>query len=215
MVEMHRLDGIHLPDFTHLIMVDGDYQHLAEPLMQRMALWVREGGTLITSGRASRWAEALCFKALPEDCPAGPEKPERDPPATRAYEDFSDDLPQRIIGGTIIATELDLTHPLAYGYSRPGLPLFRRGSTLLSPSGNAYSTPVHYAEQPLLAGFIGQQRQDEIRGQPALIAERQGAGLVVRFANNPLFRGFWRGTERLFDNALYMGQVVSATELPE
>jgi hypothetical protein len=215
MVEMHRLDGIHLPDFTHLIMVDGDYQHLAEPLMQRMALWVREGGTLITSGRASRWAEALCFKALPEDCPAGPEKPERDPPATRAYEDFSDDLPQRIIGGTIIATELDLTHPLAYGYSRPGLPLFRRGATLLSPSGNAYSTPVHYAEQPLLAGFIGQQRQDEIRGQPALIAERQGAGLVVRFANNPLFRGFWRGTERLFDNALYMGQVVSTTELPE
>jgi hypothetical protein len=37
----------------------------------------------------------------------------------------------------------------------------------------------------------------------------------VRFANNPLFRGFWRGTERLFINALYFGQVVEETKLPK
>jgi hypothetical protein len=52
-------------------------------------------------------------------------------------------------------------------------------------------------------------------GQPAVIAERQGEGLVVRFANTPLFRGFWRGTERMFINALYFGQVIRKTELPE
>ena len=54
-----------------------------------------------------------------------------------------------------------------------------------------------------------------MRGAPALIAEKQGDGLVVRFANTPLFRGFWRGTERLYFNALYFGQVVKATRLPE
>jgi len=85
----------------------------------------------------------------------------------------------------------------------------------LEASDNAYSTPVRYSETPLLAGFIGEQRQAEMSGQPALIAERKGAGLVVRFANNPLFRGFWRGTERLFNNALYMGQVITTTDLPE
>ena len=52
-------------------------------------------------------------------------------------------------------------------------------------------------------------------GNLGLIAERQGDGLVVRFANTPLFRGFWRGTERLFVNALYFGQVIRDTELPE
>jgi hypothetical protein len=54
-----------------------------------------------------------------------------------------------------------------------------------------------------------------MRGAPAVIAEKRGLGLVVRFANTPLFRGFWRGTERLFINALYFGQAVEATELPE
>ena len=51
--------------------------------------------------------------------------------------------------------------------------------------------------------------------QPAVIAERHGKGLVVRFASNPLFRGFWRGTERLWVNALYFGPLVGQTELPK
>ncbi len=86
---------------------------------------------------------------------------------------------------------------------------------MLAASENAYSTPVRYTDSPLMAGFIGEQRLAEMSGQPAIIAERKGAGLVVRFANNPLFRGFWRGTERLFNNALYMGQVIETTNLPE
>jgi len=58
---------------------------------------------------------------------------------------------------------------------------------------------VRYTNEPLMAGFIGPEQQDKIRNQAAVSAERQGRGLVVRFANNPLFRGFWRGTERLFN----------------
>ena len=48
-----------------------------------------------------------------------------------------------------------------------------------------------------------------------MIAERHSRGLVVRFADNPLFRGFWRGTERLFENSLYFGQVVRSTRIPD
>ena len=52
-------------------------------------------------------------------------------------------------------------------------------------------------------------------GQAAVIAERHSQGLVVRFANNPLFRGYWRGTERLWVNALYFGPLIGPTKLPE
>ena len=48
-----------------------------------------------------------------------------------------------------------------------------------------------------------------------MIAEKQGQGLIVKFANTPLFRGFWRGTEKLYINALYFGQVIEPTQLPE
>ena len=120
-----------------------------------------------------------------------------------------------MIGGAIVSTQVDLSHPLAYGLQRPELPLFRQGTTLLEPSENPYASPVRYEKDPLMAGFIGPERLNEMRGQPALIAERRGKGLVVRFANNPLFRGFWRGTEKLFINALYFGQTVQSTTLPK
>jgi hypothetical protein len=133
----------------------------------------------------------------------------------RAYADFADDKARQVIGGAIVSSVIDLSHPLAFGYRRAELPLFRRGTAELKPSNNAYSTPVRYTQDPLLAGYIGEERMDAIRSQPAVIAEKQGKGLVVRFANTPLFRGFWRGTEKLFINALYLGQVIESTDLPE
>ena len=120
----------------------------------------------------------------------------------------------RTIGGAIVQTRIDNTHPIAFGFNSE-MPLFRRGSTFLKASENPFASPVHYSEEPVLSGYIGEQRLAEMSGQPAVIAERQGKGLVVRFANNPIFRGFWRGTERLWINALYFGPLVRTTELPQ
>ena len=158
----------------------------------------------------------MCFEHPRDKCPTEEPAPDKDETAeTRAYSDFADDKAKQVIGGAIVSSVLDLSHPLAFGFARSELPLFRRGTTVLTPSTNAYSTPVRYTNDPLLAGFVGDQRLEAFRGQPAVIAEKKGAGLVVRFANTPVFRGFWRGTERLYINALYFGQVVESTDLPE
>jgi hypothetical protein len=216
LVELPDFDRVDLGDYTHLLMADGDYKALEPGAADRIARWISAGGVLIAAGRAASWAEALCFEQQPEVCNATTSPPEaRKPPASRAYGDFADDNARRVIGGAIVSSRLDLTHPLAFGYRRETLPLFRRGTVELLPSLNAYSTPVRYSDDPLMAGFIGEERLNAIRGQPAVIAEKQGRGLVVRFANTPLFRGFWRGSERLFVNALYFGQGVQPTNLPE
>jgi hypothetical protein len=131
-----------------------------------------------------------------------------------AYGDFDDQRAQRTIGGAIVEAVLDPSHPIAWGYEKE-IPLFRRGSVLLKASDNPFATPVRYAEKPLLSGYIGDQRLEEMSGKPAVIAERQGKGVVVRFANNPIFRGFWRGTETLWYNALYFGPLIRNTELPK
>ena len=210
-IEHQHLGRADLRDYTHLLIADGTFKGMGVTLKRRITRWVTDGGILLTQGRAATWAESLCFE---QDCPATEAQPDREIPSSRAYAEFADDSARLVIGGAIVATIADLSHPLAYGLSRPELPLFRQGTTLLAPSENAYATPVRYAADPLLAGFIGPERLDEMRGQPAVIAERQDDGLVVRFANNPLFRGFWRGTEKLYINALYLGQIVQPTVLP-
>ncbi len=214
-VEWHRLDTVDLQQYTHLLLADGDYSVLRNGVVSNIIRWVRDGGVLITSSRAAAWAESLCFEREQSNCPsaeAGEENGDMVNP--KAYSEFSSDKAQQVIGGAIVSSMLDLSHPLAFGYQRPELPLFRRGTTELTPSQNPYSTPVRYTNSPLMAGFIGSDRLEAIKGQPAVIAERMGKGLVVRFANNPLFRGFWRGTEKLFINALYFAQVVEQTEIP-
>ena len=214
MVDLSRLKSVDLNDYTHLLMVDGRYADIGKKLKQRIAAWVNNGGVLVAVQAAATWSESLCFKV--EDCEGSKAEEVAVKEATKdmAYADFDDQRAQRTVGGAIVSALLDPTHPIAYGFDRE-MPLFRRGSTLLKPSENPFSTPVRYAPKPLVSGYIGEQRLTEITGQPAVIAERHGKGLLVRFANNPVFRGFWRGTERLWVNALYFGPVVRTTELPQ
>ncbi len=215
-VEQQKLGSIDLWDYTHLFMADGEYDDITKKQQSSIRRWVLDGGVLVTINRAASWAGDLCFDKDPEACEEDEAKSATDQPLTpRTYADFTDDNAKQVIGGAIVASIIDLSHPLTFGYQRPELPLLRRGTTVLKPSRNAYSTPVRYTSDPLLAGFIGDDRLAAFRGQPAVIAEKHGEGLVVQFANNPVFRGFWRGTEKLFINALYFGQVIESTELPE
>jgi len=230
-VELDRLGEVDLGGFTHLLLPDGDYAKIDESRKEDITAWIEAGGILIAINRAAAWSQKLCFPSADPPCnppaktngePAhaqpdqeNPDQEDFDVITPRAYSDFADDTAQQVIGGAIVASLIDLSHPLAFGYRRADLPLQRRGTTELLPSENAYSTPVRYTASPLMAGFIGSDRLGAIQGKAAVIAEKQGEGLVVYFANNPLFRGYWRGTERLYINALYFGQVVEATELPE
>lgn len=214
MVNISRLKSIDLHDYTHLLMVEGIYTEIGKDLKQDIASWVNDGGVLVTIQGAASWAETLCFNATNCKENNGNEEDTEEPSKTMAYADFEDQKARRTIGGAIVQAYIDNTHPIAFGLNSD-MPIFRRGSTLLEASENPFAAPVRYSEDPLLSGYIGEQRLTEMSGQPAVIAERQGKGLVVRFANNPIFRGFWRGTERLWVNALYFGPLVLTTELPQ
>ena len=214
MVDMSRLKNIDLHDYTHLLMVNGRYGDIGKKLKQDITSWVNDGGVLVTIQSASTWAESLCFQNGECDEEKNGEAAPREETKALPYADFTDQRAQRTIGGAIVGARVDPTHPIAYGYGME-MPLFRKGSTLLKSSKNSFTTPVRYTENPLISGYIGEQRLTEMSGQPAVIAERHGKGLLIRFANNPLFRGFWRGTERLWVNSLFFGPLVRTTELPQ
>jgi hypothetical protein len=75
--------------------------------------------------------------------------------------------------------------------------------------------PGTYADDPLVAGYLSQRNRERLAGGPALVATRHGAGLVVRMADDYLFRGYWQGTEKLFANALFFGSLVEHTPAPD
>ncbi len=217
LADIARLSAIDLNDYTHLLMVEGKYTEIGKKLQQGIAAWVLNGGILVTLQGAATWAESLCFESdgcAESTAGTGDQKNSKAPAQPMAYGNFEGQEAERTIAGAIVMTNVDNTHPIAFGYDSE-LPIFRKDSTLLKASENPFATPLHYTEKPLLSGYIGEQRLAEMSGQPAVIAERHGKGLLVRFANNPMFRGYWRGTERLWVNSLYFGPLVGTTELPE
>jgi hypothetical protein len=111
--------------------------------------------------------------------------------------------------------DLDDTHPIGFGYAAGALPVFRNGTVIVEPSDNPYENVALYGDEPLLSGYAGQERLDEIAGTAAILARRVGEGVVILLADNPNFRGIWYGTNRLFLNAVFLSQIIDKTELDD
>ena len=196
LVDADGFAGLDLNRYTTLVMAMGSYDLDTEDV-NRLKVWVREGGTLIAWKNAARW---LISKELID------ESMRTTPPDTTdlPYELVSTTRGAQRIGGAIFAAELDTTHPLAFGYG--GLtPLFRNHEIFLEPSATPGATVARYTSSPLLSGYISPKRHAELADTAALIARRQGDGAVVLFADNPNFRAFWYGTNGLFLNAVFFG----------
>jgi hypothetical protein len=129
------------------------------------------------------------------------------------YADFDNDEAVQLVGGAIVETLLDLSHPLSFGYQRERLAMMRNGTTVLEAAKTPYSTVAWFSKEPLVSGYMGSVQQQEISAQPAVIADRQGDGLIVRFANNPNFRGYFKGSMRLYINSLFLSGMVENTRI--
>jgi len=61
------------------------------------------------------------------------------------------------------------------------------------------------AEDLRLGGLLWPEARERIADSAWLTVERRGAGQVIAFRGHPVFRGSWRGTARLFGNAVVVG----------
>ncbi|TVQ28688.1 MAG: hypothetical protein EA370_16290, partial [Wenzhouxiangella sp.] len=212
-LEHDRLWRVDLDDFTHIILPDGNYEVLAPDMSDRLAAFVRNGGTLIAARSAAVWVENLpldwSFVDEANDKDSGNETPAR-----RPYGEFQADFARRLIGGSALNVILDPSHPLAFGYEQPEQVVFRRGRHKLREVNNPYVNAGIYSEEILASGYLAPDTIERLAGSPALSATHHGRGLVIRMADDYLFRGYWAGSERLFANALFFGQLVRRTELP-
>lgn len=217
-----RIDADRLPsdlgDYTHIIMPPGSWGRHGDDFARTLTEFVQQGGQLIALGDSAEWVESLDLGWTFDEEPAATDAEDgADAGGTEpaAYADFETDFARTLIGGSALAMTLDTTHPLGFGYADPQVTVFRQGSHLLKTTENRYATPGRYADAPLVAGYLSGPVSEKLAGTAALAADRLGRGLVVRIADDYLFRGYWVGTEKLFANALFFGQLIDSTRMPD
>ena len=204
-IPMRNFNKVSLDKYNTMVMVSGKY-NLTEKQMSKIKDWTSKGNTLITIGTASKWA---IEKKLVKEKLTKTEKDSTELAVRKPYVDARENIGKESLGGVILNVDLDITHPLAYGYRDSSIPVYKNNSVWLSPSKNSYATVAKYSKKPHIDGFITEKNmQENILNSASLIVSKLGSGRVVLFADNPNFRGSWYGTNRLFLNALILGDKI-------
>jgi hypothetical protein len=189
-------------------MVSGSYSQLDSVQLQKIKQWVAKGNTLITIAGASKWA--IQKKLVKEALTKKPKESKAKDIVRSAYVNASEELGRERLGGAIFEVDVDQTHPLGFGYRSSKLPVYKNNSVFIAPSKNAYATVAKYTKNPHIDGYISTNNLDTfLKPSASLIVSPLGKGRVVLFADNPNFRGSWYGTNRLFLNALFLGNHIS------
>jgi hypothetical protein len=209
-----------LGDYNVLIVPEGSPATIERELgaggITRLKDWVRSGGVLIAWGNAalfpSRKEVGLgSVKALGEEPEEDKARPKADslPAATDLTPPLAspkaDTGSVQTVPGAIFRAALDRSHWLTAGYERSELAVMVSGNTFLAPSTTGANPVVFVAQRPLLSGFVWPNTERLIARTTWAAVDPLGGGNVVVFAEDPLYRAFWRGTARLVTNAMLFG----------
>ena len=212
-LQMRSFRGVSLDKYSTLVMVSGSYTQLDSIQQKKLKDWVSKGNTLITIARASQWL--ITKKLVKESLTKKPKVKEKDKKETKqtkrlAYVDAGENIGRERLGGAIFEVDLDITHPLGFGYHSSSLPVYKNNTVFLQPSKNAYSTVAKYSKKPHIDGYVSTKNLELfIKPSASLLVSPIGRGRAIMFADNPNFRGAWYGTNRLFLNALFLGNKIS------
>lgn len=195
-----------LNNYNVIIMVSGSYKMLDKSAKERLKSWVAKGNTLITSAKANTWA--VKNKIVTEQLVS--EKKDSSEQTVRLdYSDSRGTIGKQSIGGAIFEVDIDITHPIAYGYHSKKLPVYKNNGVFISLSKSRFSSVAKYANKPHIDGYITKENLNKMSKAASIVVSKIGNGRVVMFADNPNFRGSWLGTNKLFMNAVFFGQLVS------
>ncbi len=188
---LERFDVLIIPEITNTGEMN---RYLGEAGTDRIKRWVRDGGTLVTIGSATEYARSTLDLGNLQSW----------------YDDDENEQAQRVtVPGAFVTSSPDHEEWLVSGYDN-GLPLLINSNKLYrSPDGaptSARRSAIKIPEEDFhIAGHLWEENMERLGGSVFLYEERVGSGRIISFAEDVNFRGYWRGADRLFLNAVLLG----------
>jgi len=210
LVELRSLSRVDLSRFTVLVFPDdeseegsgkGYSENLDSTAVARIRDWIEEGGVFVGMGGGAVFATAgkggLCSVKLKER--KKEEQAEENPFLT--VKEKKDRKMREKIPGTIFRVKLDPTHPLAFGYGDE-VRILKTTTVALQPTRKGNNV-AYFPPRARISGFVAEKNEEFLAGTPFLVEERVGKGHVVLYLDDPNFRLFWYGLNRLFLNSIF------------
>ena len=204
-LDIDNLPRAALTRYNTLIFTSGTYNRLDKAVVARIKTWVAEGGTLILYKNAAEWAirsELLRERTLSDSSAAKAEE-------RIDYVRMADTEAARRINGGLFTADIDITNPIAFGVSDRRIVFTKNSQTILLPSRNKYATVARYTASPYISGYVAEANIRKIAGTAAILVSQEGDGKIISFADDPSYRSYWHGTDRLLLNAIFFGNQIA------
>jgi hypothetical protein len=176
---------------------------LSESMISDLNSWNRNGGTVVAYKGGNSFIAGNRFADIKSVPSAG-----ADPDVEYRYSDMSSLFSKHRIPGSIFQVEIDITHPLCYGYERNTLPVLKGDAGAYLPTGNPFANPARFSDKPLISGFSSPENLERVAGTSFASVHSNGGGKIISIYDNTNFRAIWFGTSKIFMNALFFGEVM-------
>jgi hypothetical protein len=212
----YMLTSVKLKDYNVIILPEeggiSSYQAiLGDDGIKALKTWIQEGGSLIAVGSAAGFiaenGELTSVRKIQKF-----KKDSKEPVEEKKEEEEKEKEPEEetekpdVIPGAIGRVKLYLKHFLTFGYRSEEIPVFLYSSNVLeAPAGEKPVAFYPSADRLKMSGLIWDISAQRLENKVYLMAEPLGSGHVILFAEDPTFRAYWEGLDKLFFNGVLFG----------
>ena len=148
-IPVRNFNRVNLDDYSTMVIVSGNY-NFNESQINKIKNWASRGNTIVSIGSGSKFL--IDSNIVDEELYEHEESDNMN--KFKPYIDAQDNIGKEQIGGIILNAQLDMSHPLSFGYEDPIVPVYKNNTVWLKPSKNEYSSVVRYTPNPLIDGFV-------------------------------------------------------------
>lgn len=198
-----------LSSFNVMIMAGGSFPTIDSAGRASMVEWTGQGNTLIATEQAAEWAiqHRLATASLKRAAPRKDSAVAIPYGLEEAYRNA------RTMPGAIVEAVVDVTHPLLFGYRSSTMPWFKSTTLVFEPSKTPSAQPARLGARPLISGYVHPEVLKNFSGGGLAVISPVRAGRSILLSENPVFRGYWYGTNKVLLNAIFFGPVIRSSSL--
>lgn len=181
-------------DYTVLVLPSG--VSLNSSTTERVADWVRAGGTVVATGSSAQWASRSLLELEAEEADE-----EEQPLNELSYAERRQRSIENRVPGAMMRVTVDTTHPLTAGVGE-WLGVIKRDARSLPVADNGYVIARYDGR---VGGSISDDNIEALRGKAFMTQHSLGRGDVICIADDVTIRGFHHAGMRLLMNAIVLG----------
>ncbi|MGC1472729.1 MAG: M14 family metallopeptidase [Psychroserpens sp.] len=201
-VNTNDLSNINLSNYNILIMPNGYYSSLFnDAMIDKLKNWIKSGGKLIAINGALKSFTGKTDFGLKRN-ESKEDSLDKDADMRLKYADRERQNTKNLITGAIFKSDVDDTHPMAFGYDDHYFTLKLSDSSygLLEKGYNV----AYLGESPKnVSGFAGQRIMPKLKNSLIFGEQPIGKGSAIYMVDNIMFRSFWENGKLFFVNAIF------------